>query len=428
MPSSTAPCSRSRATAGASSSHGRSGSIAREPRSVGQPSVRNMSLIDDRHAVQQAARLAPSPPRRRLFGLRERRFLVDEAERVERRVGLGDPVQRGLGGLDGGQLACTVSRRPARSRSVSGVVGHQVLSVRLVPRSARSQASCRPRCAGARPPASGGSWPRTGRPGRLASRSRPRTCAGRRCTFGIDHSGDDADNGSVSNTSSAAPAIVPVLDGLDQVVVDHQLAAAHVDQPRGRPHRGERGRVEHAPGLLGQRRGERRRSRRRGRRSAEPRRSDDLAESGSPGGAFGPTPSTRRPAARSSLPMARPIGPVPTTSALRSGDPFGLPVLPTVFAWLSHGGREGPWRSTSTSASTYSAIGSSKTPREFVSTTASRPARGTAAGRRRRWRCAPSAAGPRRATRDRTARRPEVPDEQARPRRVSAPANWSAWT
>src|SRR6185295_13969269 len=46
LPSSTAPCSRRRATAGASSFHGPFGSTVLEPRSVGQPLVRSRSLID----------------------------------------------------------------------------------------------------------------------------------------------------------------------------------------------------------------------------------------------------------------------------------------------------------------------------------------------------------------------------------------------
>src|SRR3954467_5465860 len=46
LPSSTAPFSRSRAVTGLSTSHGWPGSIALEPRSVGQPWVRNMSLIE----------------------------------------------------------------------------------------------------------------------------------------------------------------------------------------------------------------------------------------------------------------------------------------------------------------------------------------------------------------------------------------------
>ena len=46
LPSSTAPASRSRAAAGASSSQGPFGSIVFEPRSVGQPRVRIRSLIE----------------------------------------------------------------------------------------------------------------------------------------------------------------------------------------------------------------------------------------------------------------------------------------------------------------------------------------------------------------------------------------------
>src|SRR3954463_539902 len=46
LPSRTAPCSRSLAAAGASSFHGPLGSTVFEPRNVGQPLVRMMSLID----------------------------------------------------------------------------------------------------------------------------------------------------------------------------------------------------------------------------------------------------------------------------------------------------------------------------------------------------------------------------------------------
>src|SRR5262249_52247039 len=46
LPSSTAPCSRKRAVTGASSFHGPLGSTVFEPRSVGHPFVRRMSLID----------------------------------------------------------------------------------------------------------------------------------------------------------------------------------------------------------------------------------------------------------------------------------------------------------------------------------------------------------------------------------------------
>ena len=46
LPSSTAPCSRSRATTGASSFHGPLGSMVFEPRSVGQPRVSSRSLME----------------------------------------------------------------------------------------------------------------------------------------------------------------------------------------------------------------------------------------------------------------------------------------------------------------------------------------------------------------------------------------------
>ena len=46
LPTSTAPCSRNRATHGASSFHGPAGLTVLEPRRVGQPRVRSRSLID----------------------------------------------------------------------------------------------------------------------------------------------------------------------------------------------------------------------------------------------------------------------------------------------------------------------------------------------------------------------------------------------
>src|SRR5207244_1925941 len=46
LPISTAPLSRNRATHGASTDHSWSGSIVREPRSVGQPRVSSVSLIE----------------------------------------------------------------------------------------------------------------------------------------------------------------------------------------------------------------------------------------------------------------------------------------------------------------------------------------------------------------------------------------------
>lgn len=47
LPSRTRPASRIRAATGLSTSHGWSGSMLFEPRTVGQPCVRNMSLIED---------------------------------------------------------------------------------------------------------------------------------------------------------------------------------------------------------------------------------------------------------------------------------------------------------------------------------------------------------------------------------------------
>ncbi len=62
LPTKTAPASRRRAVAGASTSHGWSGSTVRLPRRVGQPLVRTQVLDRRRHAVERAHRLTPLPP------------------------------------------------------------------------------------------------------------------------------------------------------------------------------------------------------------------------------------------------------------------------------------------------------------------------------------------------------------------------------
>ena len=108
LPGSTAPERRSEATTGASSSHGPAGSIAVEPRSVGQPLVTSRSLIDDRHAVERPGRLAAAPALLGGARLGQRRLAVDEAERVELAVALRDPRQGRLRRLDGRALARAV--------------------------------------------------------------------------------------------------------------------------------------------------------------------------------------------------------------------------------------------------------------------------------------------------------------------------------
>ena len=85
LPSSTAPASRRRAVAGASTSQGWSGSTVRLPRSVGQPRVRIRSLIDagTPSSGPIVLRRAASAPRWRARA--GQRFVGgDEAERVQR--------------------------------------------------------------------------------------------------------------------------------------------------------------------------------------------------------------------------------------------------------------------------------------------------------------------------------------------------------
>ena len=64
LPTSTPPCSRTRATEGASTSQGPAASIECEPRSVGQPRVSSRSLIDTgTPSSTPQARRGPSGPR-----------------------------------------------------------------------------------------------------------------------------------------------------------------------------------------------------------------------------------------------------------------------------------------------------------------------------------------------------------------------------
>ena len=101
LPGSTAPERRSAATTGASSSHGPAGSMAVEPRSVGQPRVTRRSLT----ATGTPSRGPAGSLRRQRASDARASFSadsgVDEAEGVEGAVSLLDPLERRLGGLDG---------------------------------------------------------------------------------------------------------------------------------------------------------------------------------------------------------------------------------------------------------------------------------------------------------------------------------------
>ena len=94
LPTATAPLRASAATDGASTSHARSGSTAREPRSVGHPAVSSTSLIA---TGTPSSSPAGSPrdqrawePRGGLAGA----VGVDEPERVDRGVLARDPLER----------------------------------------------------------------------------------------------------------------------------------------------------------------------------------------------------------------------------------------------------------------------------------------------------------------------------------------------
>ncbi len=89
LPTSTALCSRSRATAGASTSHACFG-LDRVRAAQGRPAAAEQDVLDGhRDAVEQAVLLAGAPPllRRRRVG--ERPFGIDEAVRVHRVVDRG---------------------------------------------------------------------------------------------------------------------------------------------------------------------------------------------------------------------------------------------------------------------------------------------------------------------------------------------------
>ena len=95
LPTNTAPCSRSRATDGASSSHGPSARTVREPRSVGPPRISRMSFTDTgTPSTSPAAHPAASaPPTRRR--LREGVVRVEPHEGVDRGLHLLGAVQDG---------------------------------------------------------------------------------------------------------------------------------------------------------------------------------------------------------------------------------------------------------------------------------------------------------------------------------------------
>ena len=106
LPSSTAPCSRSRATAGASSFHGPFG-IDRLRAAQRRPAPGEEQVLDrHRHAVERPIRLALHPARFGLGGLRRSAVGRDEAERIQHRVERLDPLQHRARRLHGRDALC----------------------------------------------------------------------------------------------------------------------------------------------------------------------------------------------------------------------------------------------------------------------------------------------------------------------------------
>ena len=117
---------------------GPAASIVCEPRSVGQPRVSSRSLIDTGTPSSTPARLAAGPPRFGRAGGRERRGLVDEAERVDPRVEPGDAGEHRAGGLHRRQRAGPVGGEQFDGLEVGGV-GHAGVMLRLRPDSPRAR-------------------------------------------------------------------------------------------------------------------------------------------------------------------------------------------------------------------------------------------------------------------------------------------------
>ena len=121
---------------GASTSHGPAASIECEPRSVGQPRVSSRSLIDTgtpSSAPHGSPRAQPVLGR---AGRRQRRGLVDEAERVDPRVEPGDAGQHRAGGLHRRQRA-----GPVGGEQLDGAGGRRGRSCRGDVQAAPGQAA-----------------------------------------------------------------------------------------------------------------------------------------------------------------------------------------------------------------------------------------------------------------------------------------------
>ena len=206
-------------------------------------------------------------------------------------------------------------RRPPRRRrrTCAGPRSRSRARPRIEPTRPRNRPRRRPGCAAARPRRTGGGCRRTPRPPSPPSRRRsPETC-GRDDHLGHRPQGRIVGQRLLHEDVERRPGDRAVAQRVDQRRLVDRAAPAHVDEARGRPHRGEGLRVED-------------RGRRRGQRQrvehvvGATERLVEAIGSGAPSRgrrrsrAARPTASTVIPRARARTAVARPIGPGPTTT------------------------------------------------------------------------------------------------------------------
>ena len=124
LPSSTAPCSRRRATMGASSSQGWSRRTDLEPRSVGQPRAIITSFTVAGTPSTRPCGAPLHPARLRRPGGGERGLLVDQQEGVERGLQRGDAGEHRARHLHGRQRLAAVVLEQRRGAQRDRIVAH----------------------------------------------------------------------------------------------------------------------------------------------------------------------------------------------------------------------------------------------------------------------------------------------------------------
>ena len=121
LPMMIAPCSRSRATAGASCAAGAAG-VSFEPKRAGMPATRRLSLMP---TGTPSIRPRGAPARQRAsdsLALRERALAIDPAKGVHRAVVAIDPVEHGAHHLDRRERLAAIAREQLRGRQERGVI------------------------------------------------------------------------------------------------------------------------------------------------------------------------------------------------------------------------------------------------------------------------------------------------------------------